>query len=181
METVTGKLQKFHSRPYNKRPAFVAAALALAISWILVFVWVTVALMHYSQDSVLGYFELLSVLGVVAVAMFMTFALIHEKNIEQELVIDDETLSLSTFDNNEHTAVIQSVDFKDVSSAEHFKAADTGAIVLHGKQEDLEIPTWCFDHEIDLMLVEKLRSENIPVIGVPCELEAELQQRPSEH
>lgn len=174
MATATEE-HKFHSKPYSRRPGFIIAATVLVLGWIVAIGLLVTAAFHYSNDSMFGYFELLSALGLCAFTALVTFILVHEKNIAQELVIEDDALSLSTIDNNENTMVTQSLAFKDVVRAEHYKMADTDAIVLHGKQEDLEIPTWCFDHEIDLLLVEKLRAENIPIEGVPLKLEEELE------
>ncbi len=175
MATATRTLRKFLSRPYTQRPGFISAAIGLAVGWVLVIGWFIAAALHFAQYSIFGYFEFLTALGFSAFTALVTFALVHEKNIVQELTIDDDILSLSTFDNNEKTKVTLSMAFGDVVRAEHYKAADTGSIVLRGRNHDLEIPTWCFDHETDLILVEILRDEHIPVLGVPHKMEVELE------
>lgn len=175
MATATRAQRKFYSRPYTKRPGFVPSAIGLLVGWSLVLAWFTAAVLHYKQYSILGYFEFLMALGFTAFTAFMTWSVIHEGRLAQELVVDNDTISLSTRDKNNKTTVTRTLAFKDIVRAEHYKASDSNSIVLRSKTHDLEIPTWCFDHATDYALVELLLEHGIEVLGVPIDIKRELQ------
>lgn len=174
MANATGGKLRFYSRPYVQRPGFLPSAVVLVVGWTLVIGCLIVAMVHYSQYSILGYFEFLIALALMAFAGFMTWSVIYEGNLTQELVIDDESITLSTRDKNQHTRITRTLAFKDLVRAEHYKASDTNSVVLRGRTYDLEIPTWFFDHQTDVKLVEVLLDHNIEVLGVPHNMEKEL-------
>jgi hypothetical protein len=177
MVTATRQQNRFLSRPYSQRPGFAPAVVALVVGWLLVIGCFIAAAAHYSAYSIFGYFEFLVAFGLAAFTTLMTFALIHESKMTQELVLDDESITLSTYDHNNATTISNTMDFRDIIRAEHYKAQDTNAVVLRGMTSTMEIPTWCFDHATDLTLVEALLEHNIQVRGIPHDIEVELQHQ----
>ena len=133
---------KFSSGPFKMRPGLVPLCVALAMGYVYVAIWFTVACFVFSENLIWSILIMCSSLGFAVFLSIMTFCLYRDSQRRYELEVNGSELVLNVFDKVTGKDGKLMILLDDVSFAEYYPYPDTASLIFHTPYKNMEVPLW---------------------------------------
>lgn len=170
MGAIATRKMKFLSRPVGRRAGLVPMSIAIALAWSFTMVAFLISIAYVRQFAIWGSLSLLVVFAFSIYMTFVTYAWVNENRRRNELLVDGDNFSLSSYDQQKMTRINQQISLRDVREAEYYEPRDSTSLLLRGRAMCLEIPLWAFGPNAERKIVGLVRSAGVKVIGIPDEI-----------
>lgn len=158
---------KFSSRPYHRRVALLPTSLSLAVAWLFLASWLTLA---FYMMPIIPLWSCMAMLTVAALSPFLfvfSYQRIKDAFDTYELELGGEQVKLSLFNRAGELKKKQTFYLKEIRRAEYYQTRDTASIVLRTVTDDMDIPLWSFGPDAERQIVEFVRTRGIKTVGIP--------------
>lgn len=162
---------RFVSRPSGKNFGAPAMMIGLVLASILLGAAVWVGVWQMQSSILLGALTLLCTASLALYLLFLVYRSSKE-NSASELILEDETITLSSFAQNNKIESTQIISLDEIRVAEYYPSDDSGSILLRSSATDLDIPICLFGRECESQLIDFLRANGIRVVEIPIRLRA---------
>jgi hypothetical protein len=168
MNTMTRPRMKFHSRPQKHRPSLIFMGLVLLMGWIVMPMVVALTYLAIQHDLASGFVGVLFTFTVTVCLLITTRQFLKTCTSDGfELIIESDIVSFFGIDKTDNKLLRRQVPLSSVNEADYYPSADASTIILHSEgKKDLELPLWAFGKDVEMQIVEYLRTR-IRVVDIP--------------
>ena len=153
------------SRPYAKRAGLWPMVAMLALSWIFVALWVSVAVFVFPYSPFYSVLIGASTIAFSCLLFIMSRKIYIDSFRNFALEITDTEAVLSVEDSLNHKHSQQMVLLDDVKFAEYYPFTDSASVILHAPYTDMEVPLWPMENQ-GHDLIDFLEGRGVNVVNV---------------
>ncbi len=133
---------KLVSNPYSNRTGLIPLAVAVALGWIFIFLWFSVALVAMSHNFLAGVMLLCSLSAFATFLGFLTYTMVRDAYRDYIFEITETDAVLILVDRLRHSRSTQMVLLDDIKYAEYYPYRDSASIIFHAPYIQMEVPLW---------------------------------------
>lgn len=132
----------FVSGSYWHRVGLIPMLVGLALGWVFVILWISVAAYVFAYNVLWSIILSLSTLLFSAYLGIVTYRTVSEAFRQYTFELNESEAVLSVVDRLAKRRSTQMVLLNDVKFAEYYPFQDSASIILHAPYCDMEVPLW---------------------------------------